>query len=110
MTFALKNVTQGEARIILVAATDNTQTSLMIQAAKLGYLNNDYAWLLLGLMDGQLKTDVNKYNQQQQDQLKQIDYNSTFNGVFMFDNWLNLNGYPPYEEFLKHWSTLNPQS
>ncbi|KAI9306259.1 periplasmic binding protein-like I [Cunninghamella echinulata] len=108
MTFALQNVTQGNARVIVVAATDKEQSSLMIQAASLGYLTSDYTWLLLGLNDIQLQNDVKKYNQKNPS--NPIDYNTTFNGLFMFDNWLSLNGYPPYERFLKQWSTLDSRS
>ncbi|CAO3611813.1 unnamed protein product [Cunninghamella echinulata] len=108
ITFALQNITQGNARVIVVAATDREQSSLMIQAASLGYLTNDYTWLLLGLNDIQLQNDVKKYNQQNPS--NPIDYNTTFNGIFMFDNWLSLNGYPPYEHFLKQWSTLDSRS
>ncbi|CAO3599540.1 unnamed protein product [Absidia cylindrospora] len=109
MTYALQNVTQGRTRVIIVAATDTTQTSLMVHAASMGYMTNDYTWLLLGVSDTLLQQSVQQYNQNHTT-LPPLDYNTTFNGLFMFDDWLSLKGYGPFDSFLQQWSSLNPQT
>ncbi|KAI8089915.1 periplasmic binding protein-like I [Halteromyces radiatus] len=109
MTYALQNVTQGDTRVIIVAATDDTQTSLMLQAASLGYMTNDYTWLLLGVSDTRLQQDVLKYNHNHSSSTP-LDYNSTYNGLFMFDSWLSLNGYAPFDAFLQQWASLDPNT
>ncbi|ORZ07876.1 periplasmic binding protein-like I [Absidia repens] len=109
MTYALQNVTQGRTRVIIVAATDTTQTSLMVHAASMGYMTNEYTWLLLGVSDNLLQQSVQQYNQNHTN-LPPLDYNTTFNGLFMFDDWLSLKGYGPFDSFLQQWSSLNPQT
>ncbi|KAI8329403.1 periplasmic binding protein-like I [Chlamydoabsidia padenii] len=109
MTIALQNVTQGRTRVIIVAATENTQTSLMVQAASLGYLTNEYTWLLLGVSDTLLQQTVTQYNHNHSTSTP-MDYNTTFNGLFMFDDWLSLHGYDPFDTFLREWSSLDPRT
>ncbi|OZJ06828.1 hypothetical protein BZG36_00060 [Bifiguratus adelaidae] len=38
-----------------------------------------------------------------------INYNTSFTGMFMFDNLLALDGFPPYETFIDEWAQLDPQ-
>jgi ABC-type branched-subunit amino acid transport system substrate-binding protein len=109
MTYALQNVTQGRTRVIIVAATDNTQTSLMVQAASMGYLTNDYTWLLLGVSDTLLQQNVIQYNQNHSTS-PPIDFNTTFNGMFMFVNWISIHGYGPFDTFLQQWSSLDSRT
>lgn len=120
----LYNVTTGGVRVFLVAATGDSQTTLMMQAAELGYMTDDYVWLLMGDYSQDLLQAVDARNanltsnaaqQQSTDALPTainsstpINFNETFNGLFMFDNWLNLYGYDPFETFLDEWSKLNP--
>lgn len=61
-----------------------------------GLVNKDYVWLTINQITQPL-----------------LDSNSTLkpqdlNGLFMFDNLLKLQGYPPYEKFLDKWAALNP--
>jgi hypothetical protein len=108
MHTALRNITNGGARIIMVAATSTPQTELMIQAQQLGLINNDYVWLLMGDTTDDLQKQVNKFNNNTKNDA--IQYPSDFRGVFLFDNWLSLDGYPPFESFLDQWALLNPQA
>lgn len=108
MNTSIHNVTSGGVRIILVAATGDSQASLMVRAAELGYLSDEYVWLLNGDYTTNLMNAVNQHNAADTNSTTRIDFNSTFNGLFIFDNWLNLYGYPPFETFLDAWSQLNP--
>ncbi|KAI8097085.1 periplasmic binding protein-like I [Halteromyces radiatus] len=41
--------------------------------------------------------------------LTHIEYNSTFSGgVFSFESIMSLPGYPPFDQFLQRWSSLDP--
>ncbi|KAI8376578.1 uncharacterized protein BYT42DRAFT_605670 [Radiomyces spectabilis] len=106
----LYNVTTTGARIIVVAVTGDSQNALMIHAAQSGYLSDTYVWLLMG--DGsQLPKAVQTYNDDIVMNNKNgsiLSFNSTFTGVFAFDNWLFLYDYPPFEAFLDDWSRLSP--
>ncbi|KAG0166385.1 hypothetical protein DFQ30_007244 [Apophysomyces sp. BC1015] len=107
MTPVLHNITDGGARIILVAATGQSLTNFMIQAATLGYLSDAYVWLLMGNSGEMLLSGVESYNQ---NHTAKIDFNSTYTGLFMFDTWLSLYDYPPFEAFLDEWSALDPKT
>ncbi|KAG1047499.1 hypothetical protein G6F43_010054 [Rhizopus delemar] len=101
---ALKNLTDSGARIIMVVA--NPTSKIMIRANQLGLVNENYVWLLMGDAEEDLKTQVDVFNT---NHTPTIDYASAFQGLFMFDNWLGLYGYPPFESFLDQWAKLNPQ-
>lgn len=101
---ALTNLTSSGARIIMVAATPTSK--IILQAKELGLMNENYVWLLMGDSEDSLKTDVEAYNQNYS---TKIDYAKDFQGLFMFDNWLSLYGYPPFESFLDQWATLDPE-
>jgi hypothetical protein len=101
---ALRNVTAGGARIIMVAATGSSQSQIMVQAYTMGLINRDYVWLMMGDTTKELKKGIDSYNQNH----THIDYNTAFNGMFLFDDWLSLHDYPPFERFLDQWATLNP--
>ncbi len=101
---ALKNLTDSGARIIMVVA--NPTSKIMIRANQLGLVNENYVWLLMGDAEEDLKTQVDVFNT---NHTPAIDYASAFQGLFMFDNWLGLYGYPPFESFLDQWAKLNPQ-
>lgn len=102
---ALRNVTDGGARIIMVAATGTPQSQIMIQAHEMGLINKDYVWLMMGDTANELKRGLDTYNE---NRTKTIDYKNAYNGLFFFDDWLSLTEYPPFESFLDQWSTLNP--
>ncbi|KAI9310743.1 periplasmic binding protein-like I [Dichotomocladium elegans] len=116
----IRNVTSGGVRIILLAASVRAQTSIMIQAAEMGYVSDDYVWLISSniAQDLQVAVDARNHNISSQQPSYPIaingsahlDFNSAFNGLFMFDNWLSLDGYPPYEAFLDSWSALDPMA
>jgi hypothetical protein len=107
MNTALRNITNAGARIIMVAATSTPQINLMIQAQELGYISKDYVWLLMGDTTDDLRKQVDKYNNNTN---ATIQYPDAYQGIFLFDNWLSLDGYPPFETFLDQWSVLNPES
>ncbi|KAI7830678.1 periplasmic binding protein-like I [Gamsiella multidivaricata] len=84
-------------RVVLVAAVGIPQVRLIMEAVRKGLFSKDYVWLTINqvtepLLDMEGST------------LKPMD----LNGLFMFDNMLRLRGYPPYEEFLDRWATLDP--
>lgn len=105
ITNALRNVTDGGARIIMVAATGTPQSQIMIQAFEMGLISKDYVWLMMGDTTKELKSGVNSYNQNHS---TVINYNTAYNGLFFFDDWLSLDGYPPFEHFLDQWSAMDP--
>ncbi|ORX62314.1 periplasmic binding protein-like I [Hesseltinella vesiculosa] len=107
LTFAIQNVTQSMARVILVAGPEEGQSVVMTQAAALGYLSDDYTWLLLGRVDAFLRRDIRQYNHNHTS--SPVHFNTTFNGIFMFDYWLSLSGYAPFDSFIQQWSKLDPQ-
>jgi hypothetical protein len=109
MNTALRNITNAGARIIMVAATSTPQINLMIQAQQLGYVSKDYVWLLMGDTTDDLRKQVDKYNNNNNTNTT-IQYPDAYQGIFLFDNWLSLDGYPPFESFLDQWSVLNPES
>ncbi|KAI7869579.1 periplasmic binding protein-like I [Spinellus fusiger] len=102
---SLESMSAAGTRILLVAASGEPLENLMIKAAQLGYMTDDYVWLLMGDVGQGLYDAVTTYNTQA---VTPINYNDTFSGVFMFDNWLSLYGYPPFEKFLDEWSVLDP--
>ncbi|KAI8985943.1 periplasmic binding protein-like I [Pilobolus umbonatus] len=106
---ALKNITMGGARIIMVAATVKPQSQIMLQAARLGLINKDYVWLMMGDATDEIQTQVDLYNENRT-HLNQIDYSTSYQGLFLFDQWLSLDGYPPFEAFLDQWASLDPQA
>ncbi|KAL7319878.1 hypothetical protein PS15m_002964 [Mucor circinelloides] len=105
---ALKNITNGGARIIMVAATASPQNQIMLQAHELGLISKDYVWLMMGDTTKELQAGVDSYNQNHT--MKQIDFSTEYQGLFLFDNWLSLNGYPPFDNFLDQWALLNPDA
>ena len=127
---SLYNVTTGGARVILVAATGDALTSIMLQAAEMGYMANEYVWLLIGDPTIDLQDAINSRNSNLTitaettitetstlpayplaiNSSTPIDFNSTYNGLFMFDNWLALYGYPPFDQFMDVWSELDPKA
>jgi hypothetical protein len=107
---ALRNISNGGARIIMVAASGSPQSQIMIQAHEMGILNQDYVWLLMGDTTKDLQAGVESYNKNHTADMKQIDYATDYQGLFLFDIWLMLDGYPPFETFLDQWSMLNPQA
>lgn len=53
--------------------------------------------------------DPVEYAARQTTKLDPIDYNTTFSGgVFLFDILKELPGYPPFDDFVKKWSQLDP--
>ncbi|GJJ68283.1 gamma-aminobutyric acid type B receptor [Entomortierella parvispora] len=93
----LSGLKDSGQQIVLVAAVGIPQIRLMTEAVRQGLISKNFVWLainqvtepLLGMNGSSLKpTDLN--------------------GLFMFDNMLRLHGYPPYEEFLDKWATLDP--
>lgn len=102
---ALRNISSGSTRIIMVAATGTTQTQLMIQAYELGLVNKDYVWLMMNDASTNLQAAVDGYNT---NHTSQIDYTTAYNGLFLFQDWLSLNGYPYFESFLDRWAALDP--
>lgn len=108
---AIRNITSGGARIIMVAATAQPQVQALIQAQQMGLINKDYVWLMMGDTTKELEETIVDFNQNHSsDPLQQINYKTAFQGLFFFDNWLSLNGYAPFEKFLDQWSTLNPEA
>ncbi|KAI9006671.1 periplasmic binding protein-like I [Phycomyces nitens] len=101
----LENMVSRGTRIMIVAASGDPLANLMITAANMGLMTNEYAWLLMGEASDDLADSIQTYNA---NHTKQIDFNQTFSGLFMFDNWLTLYGYPPFESFLDLWSALDP--
>ncbi|ORZ18179.1 periplasmic binding protein-like I [Absidia repens] len=106
------------ARIILVAAQGQAQSSLMVQAAASGYLSPDYVWLLVGDdMTTDLEEAINNYNKNLNVNNgtlstpgavpRPLSMQTDFNGLIYFVNWLTLDGYPPYDTFTAKWSQLD---
>ncbi|KAF9360020.1 Anamorsin [Mortierella sp. AD094] len=83
-------------RIIVVAAIGDPQLRLMAEAVNRGLFSKDYVWLAINQITEPLLGENSN--------LKPTD----LNGLFMFDNLLKLQGYPPYEKFLDKWAALNP--
>ncbi|KAI8644802.1 hypothetical protein BD408DRAFT_430233, partial [Parasitella parasitica] len=108
ITNALRNITNGGARIIMVAATATPQSQIMLMAHEMGLITSEYVWLMMGDTTEELQTAVDSYNQNHT--MKQIDFAADYQGLFLFDNWLSLDGYPPFESFLDQWAMLNPQA
>lgn len=102
---ALRNVTNGGARIIMIAATGTPSSQIMMQAYEMGLINKDYVWLMMGDTTKELKKGIETHNK---NNTEMIDYKTAYNGLFFFDDWLSLNGYTPFEHFLDQWSTLDP--
>ncbi|KAF9109128.1 hypothetical protein BGX27_007966 [Mortierella sp. AM989] len=94
---ALENLEDSGQRIIVVAAVGLPQLRLMNEAVKKGLVSKDYVWLAINQITEPLLGENTN--------LKPTD----LNGLFMFDNLLKLQGYPPYEKFLDKWAALNPQ-
>ncbi|CAO3619185.1 unnamed protein product [Mucor hiemalis] len=108
---ALRNITNGGARIIMVAATAAPQVQILLQAQQMGLINKDYVWLMMGDTTKDLVTTVESFNKNHSSNaLQQINYDTAFQGLFFFDNWLSLNGYPPFEKFLDQWALLDPEA
>lgn len=104
---ALKNITSGGARIIMVAATPLPQIEILMQAQKLGLISQEYVWLMMGDTLSDLEDAVNEQNQNLS---ISTNFAKDYQGLFFFDNWLSLYGYPPFETFLDQWSALNPEA
>ncbi|KAI9251237.1 periplasmic binding protein-like I [Sporodiniella umbellata] len=102
LTNALNNLTHSGARVIMVAGT--TTSKVIMRAQQLGLLNENYVWLLLGDTESALQAGVETYNTQN---TQHLNYAKDFQGLFMFDNWLSLYGYPPFDAFLDQWSKLD---
>ncbi|KAG0370591.1 hypothetical protein BGZ54_005496 [Gamsiella multidivaricata] len=93
---ALDALADSGQRIVLVAAVSVPQVRLMIEAVNKGLISKNYVWLAINqITEPLLKASST---------LKPTD----LNGLFMFDNLLKLNGYPPYERFLDKWEALDP--
>lgn len=107
---ALKNIRNGGARIIMVAATGKPQSEIMIKAHEMGLLNQDYVWLMMGETSKDLKAGVEIYNKNHTTDMQQINYSTDYQGLFLFDIWLMLDDYPPFETFLEQWSLMNPEA
>jgi hypothetical protein len=108
---ALRNITNGGARIIMVAATSTPQVEILMQAQKMGLINKNYVWLMMGDTTTELSKTIIEYNDNNTaNPTSQINYAVQYQGLFFFDNWLSLNGYPPFENFLDQWSSLNPEA
>ncbi|KAI9278719.1 periplasmic binding protein-like I, partial [Phascolomyces articulosus] len=124
---SLYNVTTGGARVIMVAATGDALTSIMVQAAEMGYMANEYVWLLIGDPTEDLQQAIDSRNANLTttpdttmttasdyplaiNSSTPINFNQTYNGLIMFDNWLSLYGYDPFEQFLDAWSQLDPKA
>ncbi|SAM05514.1 hypothetical protein [Absidia glauca] len=107
MKDSLDNLITSGARIILVAARGQAQSSLMVQAAVSGYLTPNYVWLLV--QDGfiyDMADSIADYNRQPGIP-RPLSIESDFNGVFYFADWLKLDGYSPYDTFINKWSNLD---
>jgi hypothetical protein len=128
----LDQFAQSGARIVIVAADTPQQVSLLTIAANMGYVNDEFVWITIGAVDNELYNGTQRFNtliQQRQngtlapapqnatalslaarltENVSTIDYNKTFNGMISFDIWLDLQGYPEYDEFLDKWSHLDP--
>jgi hypothetical protein len=107
---ALKNISTGNARIIMVAASGKPQSQIMIQAHEMGLINREFVWLMMGDTTKDLQAGIDRYNTNQTADMKQMNYATDYQGLFLFDIWLMLDGYGPFETFLDQWSVLNPQA
>ncbi|KAI7890638.1 periplasmic binding protein-like I [Mucor mucedo] len=105
---ALTNITNGGARIIMVAATSTPQVEILMQAQKMGLINKNYVWLMMGDTTTELLKKISQHNVNYT--TDQINYDAQYQGLFFFDNWLSLTGYPPFETFLDQWASLNPEA
>ncbi|KAF9920195.1 hypothetical protein FBU30_009996 [Linnemannia zychae] len=82
-------------QIVLVPTTGEPQTRLITEAVRMGLVSKDYVWM----------TQSKDVLLDRESTLKPSD----LNGLFMFENMLQLDGYQPYEEFLDKWQALNPE-
>lgn len=106
----LLSLSQSGARVIIVAATSKNQINLMIQAASLGLLTDDYVWLVLDETIASISSYIDDYNKNltlSSSSSQPISLDTTFNGVIWFENWLTLNGYPPYNQFISEWESMD---
>ncbi|CAO3633113.1 unnamed protein product [Cunninghamella blakesleeana] len=104
----LRLLSQSGARVIIVAATNTNQINLMLQAAYLNLLNDEYVWLVLDETITSISSYIEDYNKNVTLPSQTISLDTTFNGVIWFENWLDLKGYPPFEQFISEWETMDP--
>ncbi|KAI9300680.1 periplasmic binding protein-like I [Cunninghamella echinulata] len=106
----LQSLSDSGARIIIVAAVRQNQLNLMIEAASLGLLKDDYVWIVLDETVSSISNAIDKYNQSPppSSTAKHPLTTNMFNGVIWLENYLLLNGYPPYDQFISKWAALNP--
>ncbi|KAI8083135.1 periplasmic binding protein-like I [Halteromyces radiatus] len=110
MKTSLDSLSNNGARVILLAATGQIQSDLLVQAAVAGYLSSEYTWLLVDDdATSYLQETIDTYNNNTHstNNTRQLSLKSDFNGLIYFTNWLTLNGYPPYDKFLSSWSHLD---
>ncbi|KAF9206222.1 hypothetical protein BGZ49_002822 [Haplosporangium sp. Z 27] len=93
---ALDALKESGQRIVLVAAIGIPQLRLMVEAVNKSLVSKDYVWLAINQITEPLLGENSN--------LKPTD----LNGLFMFDNLLKLQGYPPYETFINKWAALDP--
>lgn len=127
----LQQFAETGARIVIVAADTPDQVSLLTVAANMGYVNDEFVWLTIGSVSDDLYAATQRFNNlialrkngtispapqnasaislaaRLTDNVTPIDFNKTYNGMISFDIWLDLQGYPPYENFLDNWSRLD---
>jgi hypothetical protein len=127
----LQQFVETGARVVIVAADTPEQVSLLTIAANMGYVNNEFVWLTIGSVCDDLYAGTQRFNNlialrqngtlspaspnasaislaaRLTNNVTPIDFNNTYNGMISFDIWLELKGYPPYEDFLSKWSRLD---
>ncbi|KAI9289538.1 periplasmic binding protein-like I [Umbelopsis sp. AD052] len=127
----LQQFAETGARIVIVAADTPDQVSLLTVAANMGYVNDEFVWLTIGSVSDDLYLATQRFNNlialrqngtispapqnasaislaaRLTNNVTPIDFNTTYNGMISFDIWLDLQGYPPYENFLDRWSRLD---
>ncbi|KAL1924849.1 uncharacterized protein VTP21DRAFT_4503 [Calcarisporiella thermophila] len=91
----LLELREAGVRVFMIASVPDSRLRILRLASKLGLFSPEYAWLMID--DGQTFPE------------NDTEFNAPFNGLFLFDSLLKLDGYPPYEAFLDKWAALDPR-
>ncbi|KAF8953709.1 hypothetical protein BGZ46_003157, partial [Entomortierella lignicola] len=90
---AIRNMIQStESRIQLLISTGRLQHSVLSAMRDAGFMEPMYAWITINDISDQIQQEKNPRD---------------YDGIVMVDNGWNLQGYPPYDQFLAQWMSLN---
>lgn len=96
ITGLLEFISRSAIRIVLVCVTGKDQIDLMLKALDMDLISDQYVWLLMEDYSSALLDAVEPNKE-------------ALNGLILFDMGTSMYGYPPFEEFLDSWQTLDPK-